>query len=127
MAPFLTDFAEGQHEPQASLALHMPGLIWNWLTARHDLPGDLIRFAPKWLGTNPDIRAMLERRVEALSAKLATDLPQTDKTLLSLIARTRKLRLNVYWWSTQNILMARPTRGQHEDLCQLLGLAPVDL
>ncbi len=127
MAPFLTDFAEGQHEPQASLALHMPGLIWNWLTARHDLPGDLIRFAPKWLGTNPDIRAMLERRVEALSAKLATDLPQTDKTLLSLITRTRKLRLNVYWWSTQNILMARPTRGQHEDLCQLLGLAPVDL
>ncbi|NCD25293.1 MAG: DUF3536 domain-containing protein [Deltaproteobacteria bacterium] len=125
VVPLLTNFTEGQHVPQASLALHMPGLIWNWLTARLDPPADLVRFAQGWIGTNPDIRAILERRAEDLGAELAGSLPQTEKALLDLITRARGLGLGVHWWAAQNILMALPTRGRHEELGQLLGLAPV--
>jgi hypothetical protein len=66
---------------------------------------------------------MLERRVEKLGVELARALPYGEETLVTLITRTRKLGLGVHWWNTQNILMARPDRGMHEELCQLLGLA----
>ncbi len=123
IAPYLTEFAEGQHEPQAFLTLHIPGLVWNWLGASHELPSDLLRFIPAWLGANPGLRALLERRVEKLGVELARALPHGEETLVTLITRTRKLGLGVHWWNTQNILMAKPDRGMHEELCQLLGLA----
>ena len=123
LLPLLGDFTEGQTQPQAFLGLHMPGLVWNWLTVKRTLPRDMLGFIPVWLGRNPDIRALLERRLEAHGLNLARKLPATEKDLIDLIGNARKLGLGIPWWEIQNMVMEMPGRSRHEELCQLLGLA----
>ena len=123
MGPLLSDFTEGQREPQELLALQIPGLVWNWLFEGRELPRGTQDFLAGWFAVNPGMRKLLERLVEERGSEMALALPEQAYALVELITRTRRLGLSIYWWDVQNAVMAVPSRGIHVELCQLLGLS----
>ncbi|UTF50077.1 DUF3536 domain-containing protein [Desulfomicrobium sp. ZS1] len=123
MAPLLSGFAEGQSEPQQSLAMQIPGLVWNWLFEGQDLPRDMQDSLAAWFAANAGIRKLLERLIEERGTQMALSLPGQAHALVELITRSRRLGLSIYWWEAQNAVMAVPNRGVHVELCTLLGVS----
>ncbi len=123
MAPLLSDFTEGQGEPQELLALQIPGLAWNWLFEGQGLPLGIQDFLAGWFAANAGTRRLLERLVEERGTEMGLSLPGQAPALVQLITRSRRLGLSIYWWEVQNAVMATPNRGVHVELCQLLGLS----
>ncbi|MGE4441952.1 MAG: DUF3536 domain-containing protein [Desulfomicrobium sp.] len=123
MGPLLSDFSEGQSQPQEFLALQIPGLAWNWLFEGQESPAGVRDFLAGWFAANPGVRKLMERLVEERGTRMALSLPGQAHALVELITRSRRLGLSIYWWEAQNAVMALPNRGVHVELCQLLGLS----
>jgi len=121
LAPLLSGFTEGQHQPQATLVMQVPGLVWNWLFHGQEVRADVLGFLNGWLGANAGVRHLLERLVEERGTAMA-DSGQVQE-LAPLITRSRQLGLSIYWWELQNKVMALPDRGVHVELCQLINLS----
>ena len=123
MGPLLSDFTEGQREPQGLLPLQIPGLVWNWLFEGQELPRGTQDYLAGWFAANPGLRKLLERLVEERGTEMGLSLPGQAHALVQVITRSRRLGLSIYWWEVQNTVMDVPHRGVHVELCQLLGLS----
>ena len=122
MAQLLPRFTEGQHRPQPTLALLIPGLIWNWVFSVQPLVPDHLQFIRTWLAENKALIQALATHIEAQSLVMAQKLPQNAPELTTLITRCRDLGLPVYWWKLQNLVYNRTDHAAIADLCQALGL-----
>jgi hypothetical protein len=123
MGPLLSDFDEGQIQPQELLAFQIPGLVWNWLFEEQELSLGMQDFLTAWFAANPGVRSLLEGLIEERGTKMSLSLPAEAHALVQVITRSRRLGLSIYWWELQNRVMALPNRGVHVELCQLLGLS----
>jgi hypothetical protein len=75
MAPLLSEFTEGQAEPQELLVLQIPGLAWNWLFEGQGLPLGVQDFLAGWFAANAGTRRLLERLVEERGTEMGLSLP----------------------------------------------------
>ncbi|NLV96406.1 MAG: DUF3536 domain-containing protein [Desulfovibrionales bacterium] len=122
-AQLLPGFTEGQHRPQPTLSLLMPGLIWNWVFSIDNLHPDHLAYIQTWLAENKDLAQSLALYIEAQAMAWAKDLPKNSMPLATLITRCRELTLPIYWWKLQNLVYGRDDYAAMPQLCQTLGLA----
>ncbi len=127
MLPFLTGFAEGQTRPHGALELLVPGLAWIWVVDGEILPADLTAWIVTWLQANGDVRAALERRIEARGMELLSDLPASQGRIVGLIVRARRAGLAIYWWAMQNFIMTESVRLIPADLNKVLNIAASEI
>lgn len=111
----------------APLWLHLwPGLVW------HDVFGlplaekkaALLRMFLLEAGHNSPVKAALEARLAAETARMLAGPDPDFAALVRLIGRAKALDLHPDWWAAQNALWERrPLAGQAAELGRVLGFA----
>ncbi|EHJ48168.1 Protein of unknown function DUF3536 [Solidesulfovibrio carbinoliphilus subsp. oakridgensis] len=124
----VTELQEAQHTLNlAPLWLHLwPGLIWQDV---FDLPlpekrAALLRLFLMDAGRDSPVKAALEARLAAETARLISRPDPDAPKLTRLVARAADLDLHPDWWAAQNALWERrPFSGKMADLARALGFA----